>query len=107
MTDAERPAEPPTVVRLNFASLQRMRPRDLHAMEEHLGRKFGSMADLDIRQLDALQLWGIAFLQVRRDYPDVTWEQVGDMDVTMADEEADENGAPLGQVTTDDTESGS
>jgi hypothetical protein len=94
MTIAEHPAPDtvperpplPTVVHLNFDSLQRMRPRDLHEMEQRMGRSFGSMSNMDIKDLDALQLWAIAFLQVRREHPDVTWDEVGGMDITMADE---------------------
>lgn len=79
MSMTERP-----VIRLNLDALNQMRPRDLHEMEQRLGKTFGSMANMNIQELDALQLWGLAFLQARRTEPDVTWEQVGEMDITFA-----------------------
>ena len=81
--------QPRKTIHLDMDAMNAMRPRDLMEFKVHTGVDFMALADKDMKSLTTEELYGLAFLIERRHNPDVTWEEVGDMDITLQPPAAD------------------
>jgi len=102
MADAENVTQLPralpdeVVLRAEELATPRFTPRELRLIQEHLGRSFSQLVT-DEASDDKLAV--VAWLKLRRDGYDVSWDEMDDVVISIAAESANPTSAQPGTTS--------